>query len=243
MTGELRSQRRRLLEEFSAAYNRHDVDAVMSCFTPEVEFVSFAGPYPHGERFVGTEAVRARVAAFLDAVPDARWTDARHSVDGDRGFSEWTYMGTERGGTSVQRDGIDVFAFTGILISSKSTYQKQVTIPAKKRDGAMIKVALSYPRVDGLDFDADYYLNRHAPFATEVFTRLGMMRAELNLAERQVRADQPDVYAVTTQYWPSLEVAEAAFAAEDVQRVREDAHHFYAAPATVRFYRFIEPET
>jgi uncharacterized protein (TIGR02118 family) len=106
----------------------------------------------------------------------------------------------------------------------------------------MIKVTLSYPRVEGLDFDYDYYVHRHAPFAIAEFMKFGLIRAELDIAERQVRADAPDVYAVTTHYWPSFEHAERAFASEEIQRVREDAHHYYAAPATVRFFTLIEPD-
>lgn len=107
----------------------------------------------------------------------------------------------------------------------------------------MIKVTLSYPRADGLDFDYEYYVNQHAPYAIGVFKKLGMIRAELDIVERQVRADVPDVYAVTTQYWPSFEAAQDAFASEEVQQVREDAHHYYAAPATVRFCTLIQPDS
>jgi uncharacterized protein (TIGR02118 family) len=105
----------------------------------------------------------------------------------------------------------------------------------------MIKVTLSYPRTDDLDFDVDYYLEKHAPYAIGEFTKFGLIRAELDIAKRQVRAEHPDVYAVTTQYWPSFEHAEKAFASEEIQRVREDAHHYYAAPAVVRFFEITEP--
>jgi uncharacterized protein (TIGR02118 family) len=107
----------------------------------------------------------------------------------------------------------------------------------------MIKVTLSYPRVAELDFDYDYYVHKHSPYAIGEFKKFGMIRAELDLCERQVRAEVPDLYAVTTQYWQSTEDAENAFASEEVARVREDAHHYYAAPATVRFFTLIDPES
>lgn len=127
MNDDLIAQRLKVLEDFANAYNRHDVEAIMAHFTDDGEFVAFAGPHPHGDRFVGRVAVAARVSSFLDAVPDARWLDARHSVAGDRGFSEWTYVGTDPDGSAARRDGIDVFRFDGLRIASKSTYQKHVT--------------------------------------------------------------------------------------------------------------------
>lgn len=105
----------------------------------------------------------------------------------------------------------------------------------------MIKVTLSYPRAEGLDFDTDYYVNRHAPYAIREFRKFGLIRAELGLCERQVRADVPDVFAMTTQYWPTVEDAQRAFASEEIAQVRADAHHFYAAPAVVRFFTLIQP--
>lgn len=128
MSDDLTAQRLRVLEEFAAAYNRHDVAVIMKHFTDDAEFVAFAGPHHYGDRFVGRDAISARVKGFLDAVPDASWNDARHSVAGDRGYSEWTYTGTDPDRTSAKRDGIDVFVFDGLRVKSKSTYQKRVEV-------------------------------------------------------------------------------------------------------------------
>ncbi len=126
MTDDLTAYRLAVLEGFAEAYNRHDVDAIMAYFSDDGVFEGFTGPEPWGERFVGREAVAARVASFLERVPDAQWLDARHAVAGDRGFSEWTYVGTDPDGTSARRNGIDVIVFDGVRIASKSTYQKRV---------------------------------------------------------------------------------------------------------------------
>jgi ketosteroid isomerase-like protein len=123
---EVAAARLGVLEGFAAAYNRHDVDAIMAYFVDDAVFEGFAGPEPYGERFIGREAVSGRVKAFLDRVPDAQWVEATHSVAGDRGFSEWTYIGTEPDGAQVRRNGIDVIVFDGLRIASKSTYQKRV---------------------------------------------------------------------------------------------------------------------
>lgn len=99
----------------------------------------------------------------------------------------------------------------------------------------MIRVTLSYPRVEDATFDEDYYVHQHASYAAGVFTALGMIRAEADVVLAQVRADVPDVFAVTTQYWNDLDEARAAFRHPSVDDVRADAHHFYNGTPTVRF--------
>ena len=114
-----------LLTSFADAYNRHDVDAIMAHMTQGCEFLSYFGPDACGERFVGFDKVRQRVAAGLADFPDARWEDANHFVSGHRGVSEWTFRGTRRGTSElVERCGLDVFTFKNGKIHIKNTYQK-----------------------------------------------------------------------------------------------------------------------
>ena len=114
-----------LLDEFAAAYNRHDVEAIMSFMTDDCVFVSYFGPDVCGEKFTGRETVRNRVATGLADFPDARWDIAGHFVSGNRGVSEWIFRGTRRGASElIERQGIDVFTFNGGKIQTKATYQK-----------------------------------------------------------------------------------------------------------------------
>jgi hypothetical protein len=113
------------LETFADAYNRHDVDAIMAHMTDDCSFLSYFGADACGEKFVGFDRVRQRVAAGLANFPDARWDDTRHFVSGNRGVSEWTFRGTRRGTTErVERCGLDVFTFKNGKIHVKDTYQK-----------------------------------------------------------------------------------------------------------------------
>jgi hypothetical protein len=114
-----------VLNAFADAYNRHDVDAIMALMTEDCVFVSYFGPESDGERFVGCEAVRARVSAGLADFPDARWSDVRHLVDGNRAVSEWIFTGTRRGThLPVERHGCDIFTLRSGKIAEKNTYQK-----------------------------------------------------------------------------------------------------------------------
>ena len=74
-----------LLEQFADAWNRHDLDALMSTMTDDGVFEASAGNAVDGERYEVREAVRTAFAAVFEQFPDARWNDARHFVQGDRG--------------------------------------------------------------------------------------------------------------------------------------------------------------
>lgn len=84
-----------LLERFADAWNRHDLDALMSMMTDDCVFQASAGPDVDGRRSEGREAVRAAYGAVFDAFPDARWSNPRHVIAGTRGVSEWTFSGTK----------------------------------------------------------------------------------------------------------------------------------------------------
>ena len=114
-----------LLDRFAAAYNRHDVEAIMSCMTDDCVYISYFGPDAFGEKFNGYEDVRRRVAAGLADFPDASWEIISHFVSGDRGVSEWIFRGKKQGSAeSVERHGVDVFTFRSGRIGVKNTYQK-----------------------------------------------------------------------------------------------------------------------
>ena len=91
-----------MLQAFADAFNRHDLDAVMSFMTEDCVFESSAGPDVYGTRYAGREAARGGFAEVLRNFPDAKWGNARHFVQGERGVSEWTFTGTRADGTRVE---------------------------------------------------------------------------------------------------------------------------------------------
>jgi ketosteroid isomerase-like protein len=113
-----------LLEDFGEAFNRHDLDALMSMMTDDPVFDASAGNDVNGERHQGQHAVRAAFAAVFAQFPDAHWGDARHFVNGDRGVSEWTFTGTRQDRTRVEVCGCDLFTFRGSKIAVKNSYRK-----------------------------------------------------------------------------------------------------------------------
>ena len=113
-----------VLQAFADAWNRHDVDALMSFMTDDCVFEASAGPDVCGTRYVGREAVRAAFADVWATFPDARWGSARHFVIGQRGVSEWTFTGTRADGTRVEVDGCDLFSFRNGRIALKNSFRK-----------------------------------------------------------------------------------------------------------------------
>lgn len=112
------------LAAFTDAWNRHDVDALMSFMTDDCVFMTAGGPERCGTRHVGHEAVRAAFAAAWATMPDAQWRNGRHFVQGDFGVSQWTFTGTRADGTRVEADGVDIFTFRDGRIAVKNAFRK-----------------------------------------------------------------------------------------------------------------------
>ena len=120
------------LAAFSAAWNRHDIDALMSYMTDDCVFQTAAGPDACGTRHVGTEAVRAAFESAWLNFPDAKWINDRHFVQQDLGISEWTFAGTAADGSWVEADGVDIFTFKDGKIQMKNVFRKnRPNLPAK----------------------------------------------------------------------------------------------------------------
>jgi len=113
-----------MLQAFADAWNRHDVDALMSFMTEDCVFEASAGPDVCGTRYVGRGAVRASFAEVWATFPDAHWGNACHFVCEERGVSEWTFTGTRADGTRVEVHGCDLFTFRDGRISLKNSYRK-----------------------------------------------------------------------------------------------------------------------
>lgn len=114
------------LRAFLDAFNRHDLDAIMTFFSGEPVFDMPRGPHPWGTRGQGTADVRALLATRFEGIPDVHYSDDRHFTCGDRGVSEWLLTGTRRDGSPVKVRGCDVFEFKDGRIAKKDSYWKIV---------------------------------------------------------------------------------------------------------------------
>lgn len=112
------------LQAFSDAWNRHDLDALMSFMADDCEFHAVAGPDLLGKTFKGHDAVREGFQLAWQTFPDAAWLDGDHFVNGDRGVSESTFSGTKADGTRIEARMVDVFTFRDGKIAVKNAYRK-----------------------------------------------------------------------------------------------------------------------
>jgi ketosteroid isomerase-like protein len=109
-----------------AAFNAHDLDAVMQFFADDCSLDMPRGPEPWGQRFAGRAAVREALASRFKGLPDVRYSDDRHFVSGNRVFSEWLLTGTTPNGVLVNVQGCDHYAFRDGKVIRKDSYWKIV---------------------------------------------------------------------------------------------------------------------
>ncbi|MGH7428058.1 MAG: nuclear transport factor 2 family protein [Candidatus Methylomirabilaceae bacterium] len=114
------------LKEILEAFNRHDVDGIMSFFADDCRFDMPRGPDPWGKRLIGRAAVREGIASRFAGIPDVHYGDDRHWVCGTRGVSEWLLSGTTTAGVHVKVRGCDLWEFRNGSVIRKDSYWKIV---------------------------------------------------------------------------------------------------------------------
>jgi ketosteroid isomerase-like protein len=113
-----------MLRAIAQGFDTHDLDAIMAHFADDAVFESPRGAEPWGTRFEGKEAIREAFAGRFSGIPDVRYQQDRHFVDGDRGASEWTLSGTTTDGVRIEVRGCDLWTFRDGQILVKDSYWK-----------------------------------------------------------------------------------------------------------------------
>ena len=111
-----------VVERFNAAFNRHDVPAIMALMTDDCVFDSTRPP-PDGERVVGHDAVAGFWAAFFERSPAARFETEELFACGDRCVVRWTYHWVRDGMPGHVR-GVDLFRVRDGRVAEKLSYVK-----------------------------------------------------------------------------------------------------------------------
>jgi steroid delta-isomerase-like uncharacterized protein len=113
------------LRQVLDAFNRHDLDAIMSRFADDCVFEAPRGPEPWGRRFVGKEEVRRGLAARFEGIPDVRYDEDVHFACGRRGVSEWTIRGTTADGVAIHVRGCDLWTLAedGTIVRKDSFWK------------------------------------------------------------------------------------------------------------------------
>ena len=116
------------LKQILEAFNRHDLDTIMTYFSEDCSFDFPRGPEFYGQRFEGKAQVREALASRFKGIPDVHYGDDSHwiSDDGNRGVSEWTLTGTTAAGVPLKVRGCDHWEFQEGKVTRKDSYWKMV---------------------------------------------------------------------------------------------------------------------
>ena len=112
------------LINYSDAWNAHDIDTIMDYMSEDCIFETGGGSERFGTRYQGFDEVRKRFIAVWEELPDVRFENCRHFIQGDRGCSEWTFIATRPDGEAIEIDGCDLFEFSGNKIRVKNSFIK-----------------------------------------------------------------------------------------------------------------------
>jgi steroid delta-isomerase-like uncharacterized protein len=126
---------REAIDRYNAAWNAHDLDAIMAMHAPDMVFDNHTA----GESASGGD-VRAHIGSIFETSPDIEFTTRRLHVREGLVVQEWTAAAThaetmrrgdltaEPTGKRVVWDGIDSIPFEDGLVKRKDVYSDSVSI-------------------------------------------------------------------------------------------------------------------
>ena len=112
------------LKAFLAAFNAHDLDAIMEFFADDCELLMPRGKEAWGTRYVGKSSVREGLATRLVGIPDVHYGEDSHWVAGNLGVSTWLLTGTTRTSEQIRVRGVDLLEFRNGKVVRKDSYWK-----------------------------------------------------------------------------------------------------------------------
>lgn len=117
-----------LLDRIADAFNRNDVDAIVSHFHKDGVFVNGMGPAETGDIYSGREAIRKFFTVLFDKVETISWNINPPSlIDGVHAATQWRRVAVDNQGTRTEWLGCDLYTFENQLIVKKDTYIKVVS--------------------------------------------------------------------------------------------------------------------
>jgi steroid delta-isomerase-like uncharacterized protein len=125
-----------LIDRYNAAWNEHDVDAILDMHTEDSVFEN----HTTGDLNVGKEAIGNAIRGIFTVFPDLTFETRRRYIRDDLVVQEWTARGTHLGkmtrggleveptGRQVEYRGMDVIPFEHGKVARKDVYSDGVTL-------------------------------------------------------------------------------------------------------------------
>ena len=114
------------LERLAAAFNAHDIDAIMTFFAQDCSLDLPRGPDPHGRRYIGRDEVRRGLMTRFETTPDVHYSEVENFATGNTGMSRWLLTGTTPAGEKIRVRGCDFYTFGNGKVIRKDSYWKIV---------------------------------------------------------------------------------------------------------------------
>jgi steroid delta-isomerase-like uncharacterized protein len=124
------------IDRYNAAWNDHDVDAIVSMHTEDSVFEN----HVTGDVNVGREQIGRAISNIFAVFPDLAFETRRAYIRDDLVVQEWTASGTHEGpmtrsgitleptGKKVDYKGMDVIPIQGGLVARKDVYSDSITL-------------------------------------------------------------------------------------------------------------------
>jgi steroid delta-isomerase-like uncharacterized protein len=125
-----------LIDRYNAAWNAHDVEAIVSMHTEDSVFEN----HVTGDVNVGREEIGRAIDGIFAVFPDLAFETRRAYVREDLVVQEWTARGTHEGpmtrsgievqptGRKVEYKGMDVIPIRDGLVARKDVYSDSITL-------------------------------------------------------------------------------------------------------------------
>jgi steroid delta-isomerase-like uncharacterized protein len=130
------SELQQFIDRYNAAWNAHDVDAIVGMHTDDSVFEN----HVTGDVNVGPEAIGRAISGIFGVFPDLSFETRRAYLREDLVVQEWTARGTHEGtmtrsgievpptGRKVEYKGMDVIPIRDGLVARKDVYSDSVTL-------------------------------------------------------------------------------------------------------------------
>jgi ketosteroid isomerase-like protein len=114
-----------LIERYFAAFNRHDIEAVVACFHPDAVLVG-----PNGKRLAGLAEVRRSYETEFALFPDAHCELRLSTGNNGRGVAESFFTGTRSRRGRIEAIGAEVMEIVDGKIKEIRDYHQPVPATA-----------------------------------------------------------------------------------------------------------------
>jgi ketosteroid isomerase-like protein len=125
---------RAVILRLADAASRHDLGELVECFAPE--YLSEQPNHPD-RTFRGREQVGKNWGSLFESMPDLRLELCATSVDGDTGWTEWHWTGTQLDGQAFDWHGVIILGVHQDHIAWMRLYMEPTDMTAQGIDATV----------------------------------------------------------------------------------------------------------